>query len=142
MVKQYPVIVDATCGVTSKVNESRVFYYAFILYNRSIKTEAVPFLEVLTDRPDENSLTISSNYFLGSEKENHGPKSGSKPLAVICDLSWPIIKCMLSVFNRKSQDEYINDCYLILNGTASYNELPKDIVFTVVHLCLAHTEML
>ena len=47
MVKQYPVIVDATCGITSKVNESRVLYYAFILYNRSIKT--VPFLEVLND---------------------------------------------------------------------------------------------
>ena len=41
-------------------------------------------------------------------------------------------------FNRKSLDEYINDCYFILNGIASYKELPKDIVFTVVHLCLAH----
>ena len=141
MVKQYPVIVDATYGVTSKVNESRVFYYAFIFYNRSIKTEPVPFLEVLINRSDENILTISLNYFLGSEKEKYGPKSGSKPLVVICDLSWPIIKCMLSVFNRKSLDDYINDCYLILNGTASYNELPKDIVFTVVHF-RTYNEML
>ena len=72
-VKHYPLIVDATCGVASRVNESRVYYYAFIFYNRNVKTEPVPFLEILTDQPGEMCLTNALNYFLGGEKREIWP---------------------------------------------------------------------
>ena len=45
---------------------------------------------------------------------------------------------MLSAFNHESLEGYINDCYKIGNGTATFKELPKDSVFTMVHLCLSH----
>ena len=59
-------------------------------------------------------------------------------LLVICDFSWPIIKYMLSAFNHKSLEGYINDCYTIVSSTATFKELPKGSVFTVIHLCLSH----
>ena len=74
-VKQYPLIVDATCGIASKVNESRVYYYAFIFYNRNVK--------ILTDQPDEMCLTNALNYFLDGVKRKYGPNCGSKPLVVV-----------------------------------------------------------
>ena len=59
MVQRFPLLVDATCGIVSKVNTARVFYYSFIFYDREIKTEPVPFLEILTDKPNERNLSIS-----------------------------------------------------------------------------------
>ena len=137
-VKHYPLIVDATCGVASKVNESRVYYYPFIFYNRNVETEPVPFLEILTDQPDEMCLTNALNYFLGGEKRKYGPNCGRKPLVVICDFSWPIIKCMLSAFNHKSLEGDINDCYTIVSSTAAFKDLPQGSAFTVIHLKTFH----
>ena len=50
MSKEHSLLVDATETVIFKLNEKEFFYFAFISFDRSIKTEPVPHLEILTDR--------------------------------------------------------------------------------------------
>ena len=52
----------------------------------------------------------------------------------VCDLSWPIIRCLVKCFNDKTLEEYISNCYKILSGTAS-----DFVIRMIVHICLSHS---
>ena len=52
------LVVGATSKIAVKLWKKRIFYFAFAIYNRAVKTEPVTILEVLTDCPDERSLTF------------------------------------------------------------------------------------
>ena len=62
--KMYPLVTDATSNVVTKINSKRVFYFAFILFKREVVTSPLPSLEILTDCPDERSLTVMFSSFL------------------------------------------------------------------------------
>ena len=122
MVDKCPLLIDATCGIASKVNKSRAFYFAFIFYDREVKTEPVPILEIFTDEPHEISISTALNTFISHEKKQYGEKSN--PLYIICYISWPIIKAVLASYNNLSLDEHIRCCFKILIGKATEKEPP------------------
>ena len=49
MSKNHSLVVDATGSMVMKMNGTEVFYFAFLSFDRSVKTEPVPHLEILTD---------------------------------------------------------------------------------------------
>ena len=62
----------------------------------------------------------------------------SVPLLCTSDVSWPIIKTFVDVFNNESVEEYIGRSYTILSGKATINDLPVDKIKTFVHISLCH----
>ena len=131
------MVCDATCGVAAVVDVKRVFYFGFMLYDKSVVTEPVPVLQVLTDAPDEQSLTSSLQMF-GRDQYRKYPKHQVKPIVTICDMSWPLIKSLLMVFNRLTLPEYINLCFKIVSGFAEKHDFLQNLYFMVILLCLAH----
>ena len=137
MSKSFPLVVDATAGVT-KVNSEQIFYYAMVFHNKSVKTELFPVFELLTDCPDEEMFSFCVGRFLTSVKlaKNAGPYV--PPLAV-CDFSWVIIKSLIRCFNHEALNIYVDRCHKILSGIAAVKDLPCDEDhLLVIHLCLAH----
>ena len=61
-------------------------------------------------------------------------------VSLLCttDVSWPIIKSLVGVFNNESVEEYIGRSYLIASGSATAAELPVSRVKTSVHISLCH----
>ena len=55
--KKLPIILHAACGIIAAINDTRVFYFAMIIHNGSVKTEPIPLFQFLTDKPDEHSIT-------------------------------------------------------------------------------------
>ena len=55
----YSLIVDATGSISTKIGEKEIFYFAFLSYDRSVRTEPVPHLEI----PTELSTTHTSFTF-------------------------------------------------------------------------------
>ena len=135
----HSLVADATTNVAVKLCEKRIFYFAFVIYNKTIKTEPVPILEVLTDCPDERSLTCLLTSFLRDEQKCSGQKVKTVPIICTVDLSWPLIRAILTAFNTESLGKYLERSFQIVTGMASSNHLPtmKDKK-TFVHICLAH----
>ena len=55
--KKLAIFLDVTCGIIAAINDTRVFYFAMIIHNGSVKTEPIPLFQFLTDKPDEHSIT-------------------------------------------------------------------------------------
>ena len=137
--KTQPIIIDATCGIVAPINDKRVFHMTLITGNGEVKTEPIPVFQLLTDRPDEQTLRSGLDRFLVDERRRYGPLANVTPLIGICDISWPIIKALLRSFNNMDLNQYIECCYRILTGQASENELPSSIGrILVIILCLSH----
>ena len=138
MVTDHALIVDATCGIAANVNSQRIFYFAFAFYNRNVITEAVPVLEILTDKPNEESLKFLLIHYLDTLGKRSGSNNFCVPLLAVCDISWPIIRSLIYAFNDKQTlEEYISSCFNILTGVASKKDLPG-LKMTILHLCLSH----
>ena len=58
------VVVDATGSIVSKLGDKEIFYFAFISYDRSLKTEPVPHIELFTDLSTTHTLKFMLVRFL------------------------------------------------------------------------------
>ena len=139
MSKRCSPLVDATGTVTYKLNGKEIFYFTFLSYDRCVKTEPVPHLEILTDRASFNTLLFALSMFLEDDLKRFGYTTNSIPILCTCDVSWPIIKCLIEAFNKETLKEYITRSYTIASGDASSNELPLLRRKTFVHISLCHS---
>ena len=124
-----PFIQDATASIAT--NQKRD-----ILYDQSVKTEPVPFLEILTDCLDERPLNICLDGLKKDEEALYGHNNLSVPILAVCDFSWPAIKSLLSRFNLETVPTYLHRCSKILSGKATEEDFNKQCF---IHICLSHT---
>ena len=139
MVRSYSLLVDATGSVCNKVNGKEIFYFSFISYDRSIKTEPVPHLEILTDRSSATTLIYLFLLFLEDEMKRYGYTSHSTPVLCTTDCSWPILKCLIEGFNNEKLEQYSARSYKIVSGEANESDLPSSQTKTFVHISLCHS---
>lgn len=129
----------ATSNIATKMWEKRIFYFGFVIYNKDIRTEPVPILEVLTDCPDKRSLTCLLTSLLRDEQKCFGLRCKTIPLLCTVDLSWPLIRTILTTFNKESLEDDLDRSLKIVTGKTSLGKLPvgngKEIF---IHICLAH----
>ena len=137
--KNVPLLVDATCGIISAVNDKRVFYFAIIIHNGMVKTEPIPVFQFMTDKPDEQSFLSALNLFLCDEKKRYGYQTFTVPLVAICDISWSLIKSLIMTYNKLSLFEYVDICYKLVTGAATEKELPSKVRLLIVQICMSHT---
>ena len=52
------------------------------------------------------------------KQKRYGFKAKTVPPLLICDVSWPIIKTALKVFNNETLPQYIDRCFNIVTGNA------------------------
>ena len=71
MVNSHSVVVDATGTISLKINDKEIFYFSFLFFDRSVKTEPVPFLEILTDRATTNTLKSLLLQYLEDEMKRY-----------------------------------------------------------------------
>ena len=82
-----------------------MFYFAFLSYDRSVKTE--PVAQVLTDLSATNTLKFILMRFLEDEMKSFNYTTHRVPLLCTADFSWPLIKSLLGAFNNETVEEYI-----------------------------------
>ena len=87
--------------------EKRTFYFVFVIYNKTVKTEPILILEILTDYPDKCSLTCLLTSFLRDEQKCYGHRVKTVPIICTVDLSWPLIRAKLTAFNTESLEKYL-----------------------------------
>ena len=138
MTKQHSLLVDATGTIALKVNDKEIFYFAFISFDRSLKVEPVPHIEILTDRASFNTLEFVLSTFPEDEKRRYGYTTHSIPVLCTTDCSWPIIKSLISAFNKETLEGYIRRSYKIVIGEASLHDIPPEYKKTFVHISLCH----
>ena len=56
----------------------------------------------------------------------------------MCDMSKPILKAVLRVFNNESIEEYCQRSFKIATGVVAWKELPTTVSKTFIQLCLSH----
>ena len=71
MVNSHSVLMDATGTISLKINDKEIFYFSFLFFDRSVKTELVPFLEILTDRATTNTLKSLLLQYLEDEMKRY-----------------------------------------------------------------------
>ena len=138
MSKNHCLFVDATGTITLKLNDKEILYFSFVSYDRSLKTEPVPHLEILTDRCTTNTLKFIFSTFLEDETKRYRYTTHSVPILCITDVSWPIIKCLVECLNKETLEQYLYRSYKICSGNASIQDLPTISVKTFVHISLCH----
>ena len=132
-----PCIQDGTASIaTNQKRDREIHYYAYTLYDQSLKIELVPFLEILTDCLDEQPLNICLDGFKKDEEALYGHKNLSVPILAVCDFSWPAMKSLLSRFNLETVPTYLHRCSKILSGKATEEDFNKQ---WLIHICLCHT---
>ena len=65
MIKKHSLLIDATGTIATKLNGKEIFYFAFISFDRSLKVEPVPHIELLTDRASFNTRIHPVHFFRG-----------------------------------------------------------------------------
>ena len=133
------MLVDTTRSLAMKIHGKEIRYLSFLFYDRSVRAEPVPCLEILTDRLSTAPLSYMFNLFLEDEKKRYGFMSHSVPLLCTTDCSWPILKCLVQCLNSESLDEYLFRSFKIVSGVATEAELPVPEVKTFVRISLCHS---
>ena len=139
MSSQHSLVVDATGSVAIKISEKEIFYFAFLSFDRSLKTEPVPHIEILTEKATFNTLKFTLSTFLEDEMRRYNYTTHSVPVLCTTDCSWPIIKCLISAFNNETLEEYIFRSFQIVSGNATIDTLPVKSQKTFVHISLCHS---
>ena len=67
MSQQHCLVVDATGSVAVKINDNKVFYFEFLSFDSSLKTEPVPHVEILTKKATHNTLKFTLSTLLEDE---------------------------------------------------------------------------
>ena len=138
MSQKHSFFVDGTGTIATKLNGKEIFYFAFLSFNRLLRVEPVPHLEILTDRASFNTLEFVLSIFLEDVKKKYGHRSHTVPILCTTDCSFPILKSLVSAFNKESLEEYLQRSYKICCGEASVSELPSEKNKTFVHISLCH----
>ena len=138
MSTNHSLLVDATGSISTKLSNKEIFYFAVISYDRSVQTEPVAHIEILTELSTTNTLKFILMRFLEDEMKRYNYTTHSVPLLCTTDVSWPIIKSLIGVFNNESVEEYIGRSFVIVSGRATSNELPINKLKTFVHISLCH----
>ena len=125
MTKQHSLLVDATGTIALKLNGKEILYFAFISFDRSLKVEPVPHIEILST-------------FVEDEKRRYGYTTHSIPVLCTTDCSWPMIKSFISSFNKETLEGYIRRSDKIIIGEASLHDIPSEYKKTFVHISLCH----
>ena len=139
MSQQHCLVVDATGSVAVKINDKEVFYFAFLSFDRSLKTEPVPHVEILTEKITHNTLKFMLSMFLSVEMKRYNYTTCSVPLLCITDCSWPIIKSRIGASNNETLEQYIFRSFQIVSGNATNDTLPIKICKTFVTQSLCHS---
>ena len=129
-------MLDATGSIASKVNGKAVPYYIFLLTNTIKNLDPLPLLEI-NNSYDEKPIKWCLEAFLKDEKERYGQNVSTIPLIFTYDMSWPIIKPAIYVFNNKSIEKYCQRSYVIATRNAGSKELPISVSKTLIHFCLS-----
>ena len=98
----HSLLRDATGPIATNINDKECFYFAFISYDRSVKTEPVSHIELLTNLSTTNILKFIILLFLEHEMKRYNYTTFSVPLLCTTDFSWPIIKSLIGTFNNES----------------------------------------
>ena len=139
MASKHSLVVDATGGVVTKLSAKEIFYFAFLSFDKVVKTEPVPHIEILTDLSTTGTLKFILTRFLEDEKQRFNYTAFSTPILCTTDFSWPIIKSLIDTFNNETLEEYLGRSYLIVTGKASVNDLSVIKRKTFVHISLCHS---
>ena len=139
MVNSHSVLVDATGTISLKINDKEIYYFSFLFFDRSLKTEPVPFLEILTDRATTNTLKSLLLQYLEDEMKRYVYTSHSVPVLCTTDCSWPILKCLVECLNAEKLEEYIARSYKIASGHVAETELPSAQPKSFVRISLCHS---
>ena len=107
MSPNHSLVVDATGSIATKLSKKEIFYFGFISYDRSVKTEPVAHIEVLTDLSTTNTLKFILLRFVEDEMKRFNYTTFSVPLLCTTDFSWPIIKSLVEVFNNETVEGYL-----------------------------------
>lgn len=134
MSSSHAFIVDATGSLVFKNKDKEIFYFAFISYDRLIKTEPVAHIELLSDLSSTHTIKFVIDRFLENEMQKYNYSSFSVHLLCVTDFSWPIIKS----FNNETLEDYLHNSFLILTGKATVDILPKNKRKTFDHISLCH----
>ena len=71
------------------------------------KTEAIPFLEILTNCLNERPLTTClAGFTKNKEEASYGHYNLSISTIAVCDFSWPAVKPLLQRFNMETVPTY------------------------------------
>ena len=100
--------------------------------------EPVLHIELLTDRATFNTLEFVLFTFLEDEKKKYWYTTYCVPVLCTTDCSWPILKCLVSAFNKETLEGYIHRSYMICSGEASMLDFPSEPNKTFVHISLCH----
>ena len=138
MSNSHSLLVDATGSIVTKKDGKEVFYFAYISYDRSVKTEPVAHIELLTELSTTHTLKFVLSRFLEDEMKRYNYTTFSIPLLCTTDFSWPIIKSLIETFNNESIEEYLARSFSILSGKATSTELPFKKRKTFLHISLCH----
>ena len=139
MVKSHSMLVDATGSVSIKLNNKEILYFSFLFYDRAVKTEPVPHLEILTDRASTTTLKYLLSLFLEDEGKRFGYTSHDVPILCTTDCSWPILKCLIECFNSEKLEEYIARSYKIVSNKAEQKDLPINPSKSFFRISLCHS---
>ena len=132
-----PSIQDPTASIaTTQKRDREIHYYAYALYDQSVKIELVPFLKILTDCLDERPLNICLDGFKNDKEALYEYNNLSAPILTVCDFPWPAIKSLLSRFNLETVTTSLLRCSTILSGKATEEDFNKQCF---IHKCLSHT---
>ena len=77
--------------------EKEIHFYAYPLHGPLVKTEPIPFLEILTNCLDERHLRTCLEDLKKYEKALYGHYNLSIPTIAVCDFSWPAIKSLAKI---------------------------------------------
>ena len=139
MSKSHSMLVDATGSVSLKVNNKEILYFSFLFYDRAVKTEPVPHLEILTDRASTATLKYLLSLFLEDEDKVYGYNPHDVPILCTTDCSWPILKSLIECFNSEKLEEYVTRSYKIVSNKAEQNDLPINPTKSFFHISLCHS---
>ena len=139
MSQQHSLVVDATGSMVVKLNGKEVFYFAFLSFDRSLKTEPVAHIEILTEKATYNTLKFALSSFLEDEMRSYNYTTYSVPILCTSDCSWPIIKCLIGAFNNETLEQYISRSFKIVSGFAENDTLPIQYHKTFLHISLCHS---
>ena len=94
--------------------------------------------EILTEISTTNTLKFILMRFLEDELKRYNYTTHGVPLLCTTDVSWPIIKSLLGVFNNESVEEYIGRSFVIVSGKATSSDLSINKIKIVLHISLCH----
>ena len=121
----HSLLVDATGSIATKLTDKEIFYFSFISYDMSVKTEPIPHLELLTDLSTNNNsvesyLGRSYQIVTGKATTNDLKKNKTFLLISLCHsmkaLAHKVNKCF------KTEKNFVKYCLSLLANSCSLSD--------------------